>query len=226
MYKKLILLSLAFFFFLSGCTLGKQKAASIDNNNTALSQNDNSDLKKEIKSLKNQLSQKDKAIQELTEKSKEFELFKNHTWEELDYYLQFIDKSTRYLSEEELLSLAKEEWTYALKVDENPISKNASITLNKSSFKIIISEEQVPFPALPTELHEKGRLPGKRFVEQIKFLNYKPSGVIDELVATTKPSVQFDFRCVPKGTIIKIEVTKELQKRLGLEKNIISIAVK
>lgn len=226
MYKRLILLSLTFFIFLTGCTYGKQKTAGITNKKTALSQNETKDFNKEIELLKKQLVQDDKTIQELTDKSKEFELFKNYTWEELDYYLQFIDKATKYLSEAELLSLARDEWKYTLEIDGNPISKNALVELDKSNFKIVISEEQVPFPALSNELHKKGKLPGKRFVEQLKFINYKPLEVSDELVATTKLSTQYDFRGVPKGTTIKIEVTKELQERLGLAKNIVSIAVK
>lgn len=226
MYKRLILLSLTFCIFLTGCTSQKDKTAAITSQSTSTSKNSNEDLVNKIESLQNQLVEKNKTIQELTDKSKEFEVFKSNTWEELDYYLQFIDKTTKYLNEDELLSLAKGEWKYTIKADEIPVPSSGLLTIDKSNFKIVISEEEAPYPALSKALHTKGKLSGKPFTEQIKFLNYKPSKVIDMPALSTNLSTQYDFRGIPKGTTINIEFTKELQERLNLEKNIIIISVK
>jgi hypothetical protein len=164
-------------------------------------------------------------VNELTEKIENNKVTIKSLEEERDYYKNLIKKLTDRLSEKELVTLAKEEWKYKLKVDGKPIENISDVSINKSNFEIILSESQPAYPILSEEISNKGKISGESYREHIKFTDVKPAE-IGGTDGTVNTAAIFKFVDVPNNTTVKIELSKELQSRLGLDSNIIRITVK
>ncbi len=183
---------------------------------------ENNDSK--IQELQNQIKSYEKSVSQLQEKISTYELDIRILKEEKDDYKKFIDSSRKYLSKNELLELAKGEWIYRISVNDKAIESSGVLEIDKKDFKITYSEKRSTFSGLPEEIDEKGSISGN-FYDHLEILNIKPDNVVIS-DGTVVQGMHYEFKDVPKGTIIKLEISDELKERLGLQTNIISIHVK
>jgi len=201
------LIALCIFFVLMGTSCSNKDV--IEENN--LNVKKISELENKIKNLQKQIDVS-KVSQDNSKKEKAF-------------YLEFIKNLTASMSEQYLLQIAKEQWKYTALVNNLPIPKNGIIEIDTDTFDLIVSEEQTPYAALPLELHNKGKISGNLFSNHIKFLDVKPSdttGSDEKIVSSTT----YTFKKLNEDNIVHLEISTELQMRLGLETNILTIKTK
>lgn len=143
---------------------------------------------------------------------------------ERQFYLDFIKNLTSSINETDLLAIAQEQWKYSILIDKAPIPTNGIVEINSDSFELTVQEEQSEFTALPLDIHVKGKISGDLFATHIKFLDIKPIDAIGTdgtiITATT-----YTFKNLGKNSIINLELSPELQGRLGLETTIITIKI-
>jgi hypothetical protein len=209
--KNVINIIIVISLLLNGCTNTSNKdVGNKTNNDMVVSQNQPST---------NQ--EKD----DLVERLKRSIIDQKYLEEERDYYKAAISKLTIKLSEEEMLSLAKEQWKYKLKIDGQLMEKQSEIIINKNSFQVSLSEEQAPYEIVPAEIFSKGKISGESYREHIKFINVQPN-FISGTDGTVITSEIFSFENISKDTNIQLEITQELKNRLGINTNIISIRIR
>jgi hypothetical protein len=181
-------------------------------------------LKKEISILEENLRKKQVSIERLEE--------------ERDYYVKSIDFMLEKLSEDEIKEIIEKEWWYTLSIvySENDdkkykrlsVPKNGIITLNNSDFNVVFSEHNELYHVV------KAKDKYKKLLEEVLIGNWsdniKVKNYDDYFEAagsgTVVDSMSYQFKNVPKGTEIKIEISEKLRKRLELESNILSISIK
>ncbi|SHE73986.1 hypothetical protein [Alkalibacter saccharofermentans] len=141
---------------------------------------------------------------------------------QIQYNRDFIQIMTGYVSEADLLTLAKMEWNYMVQVNEEDISSDGLIELDVDTFSITVEEAQNQYRALPAQIRNLGKLSGSLFSNHIQFLDVRPSETsgIDEANIS---SATYMFRDLSPGTEVNLEISRELQDRLGLETNILRI---
>jgi hypothetical protein len=175
-----------------------------------------------IETLEDDIDKLKTEKEELNSQIQELKTIKKASEEEKQFYLQFITKLTEPMSETYLTEIAQEQWKYSILVDEVSIPQDGIIETSENSFKLIVSEAQAPYIALPTEIHNKGKISGDLFSTHIKFLNVKPtntSGSEEDKISSTT----YTFSNLNNEIVINLEISKELQKRLGLNTNIITV---
>lgn len=228
---------------LTGCN-NKTEVSQVNVENKSIEEIEK--LKNEILSLKTETNEKEHKIKKLEEdiqnlkeesNQKNSDMDLKYIIEERDYYRLYIDKYLQKLSNEELLNIAKTEWTYSLYIKlgtmENKskviieIPKDGIIEVKESSFLLTISEHQSAFPILNNyiEIYNKGSI--ENYSNHLKILdnkNYISEGY--SASGTIVDSLTYEFLNVPKGSKIKLEISEELKERLNLNTNIIMISVK
>jgi len=192
--------------------------------NTILEQK-TEDKAKIIAELQDTLKEKDKIIEDLKEQLNNSGITAASFKEEMQEYKKNVSSMLTKLGEHELKKLAKNEWIYTISIDDNPIPQNGVINLSKSQFNLYLSERQTSYPILPPEIHNLGKISGKRIMEHLTISGYKPTNILDGLAGTFVESTAYEFKDVPKNIIINFELSKELQNRIGLETNIVKITV-
>lgn len=145
--------------------------------------------------------------------------------DEKEFYLSFIKNLTKSMSQEYLLQIAKEQWKYNVLVDKVSLPANGIIELDTDTFNLTVSEEQTPYPALPLEIHNKGKISGNLFSNHIKFLDIKPNDTTGT-DGTIVSSTTYTFKNLEQNSIVNLEISTELQERLGLETNVLTIKAK
>ena len=171
------------------------------------------------------ISELENKIEDLQNQIDESKIDKDKSKEEAAFYHEFIKNLKANMSEQYLLQIAREQWTYTALIDSVPIPQNGIIEMDKSTFDLVFSEEQTPYAALPLELHNKGKISGNLFSNHIKFLDMKPSdtsGSDEKLISSTT----YTFKKFTPDSIVNLEISIELQERLGLETNILTIKTK
>lgn len=209
--NKKILLSLCILLLLAGTSCSNQDI--IDENNINIER---------IETLENDIKKLNLEKEELSNQIGELKTAQETSTEEKQFYRQFIAKLTEPMSDTYLTEIAQEQWKYSILVDELSIPQNGIIEISDNTFKLIVSEVQTPYIALPTEIHNKGKISGDLFSTHIKFLNVKPtntSGSEENKVSSTA----YTFSNLNNETIINLEISRELQRRLGLNTNFITI---
>ncbi len=209
--NKKIVVCFCIFLLLTGTSCSNQDI--IDENNVNIEKietlkNDINELKTENEKLKSQIQE----LQTLEETSKT----------EKQFYLHFIAKLTEPMSETYLTDIAQEQWKYSILIDEMSVPQNGIIEVSADTVKLFVSEAQAPYTALPAKIHNKGKISGDLFSTHIKFLNVKPtntSGSEEDRISTTT----YTFSHLSNESVINLEITTELQRRLGLNTNIITI---
>lgn len=236
----ILLFSLVISLALAGCSNDSNKISmETGNNNNEIDEKD-----EEIERLKNIINSKEEEISKLKSElqflkerisSKDSQL--QRLGEETDYYRKFIDSILTKMTEDELIEIAERELWYTLGVfvgtkeqskgDYIDIPKNGKVEVNDSNFMITLAERQtmdkIISPQCYPDVYKKVRI--HNFNEHLKINNYSnyeiqpASGVIVD-------AYSYFFEDVPEGTIIDIEITEELKKRLGLETKLIKLSVK
>ncbi|EOD01158.1 hypothetical protein [Caldisalinibacter kiritimatiensis] len=236
-----ILLTILFIsLVLVGCNSNNSNIKEASKHQQEINQKD-----EEIEELKNIINSKEKEISDLmTEKemlrnklsSKESDI--KYLTEEVDYYRKFIDSILTEMTEDELIEIAKNEVWYTLKFkpgklekdndnEYTPVPKDGKIEVNESNFLVTLSERQTMHRILsPKEypsIYEKVRI--DKYTNHIKIKNYS-NYEVQPASGTIVDANTYCFKDVPKGTVIEIEITEQLQKRLGLKTRTVKISVK
>ena len=187
-----------------------------------------------ISTLEDKLQAKDEKIASLEEKLHDAEIRIGFLEEEIGCYRDFADAFLDKIDKEDLEKYACKLWKYSLLIGKEPFDGWESFPLHGeaevagSNLKIMLSEEQPPYPILPTNIFNSGRI-GEigecgHFFEHLErtssiLTNFRSSRtVVDNAI--------YVFKDVPKGAEIEITVTLELQERLGLETANLRVKVK
>lgn len=200
--KSVLLFIILILIFCTSCT---NKAVIEENNINS----------KKIKELENKINNLETNIEN-------YKISEDSLKTEMQFYKSFIEGMTSYLEEEEIIELAKSQWHYSIFVDEIPMALNGLIEISTDSFQLTVSEEQSSYSALPTKMQKKGKISGSIFSNHIKFLNTKPnetSGADGTIVSSTT----YTFNNLSPDDTVDLEISAELQTRLSLETNILTI---
>ncbi|MDD3569914.1 MAG: hypothetical protein PHY44_02290 [Lachnospiraceae bacterium] len=143
--------------------------------------------------------------------------------EENENYKKYVGSSIKFLDENEIKELAKSCWSYEISIDDTTINSNDVYKTDKSNFEITFSEKMNPIPSMEQELFDSGAISGN-FYDHLTFKVIQPTKtyIAD---GTVVQGMHYEFENVPKGSVIKIQVTDELKERLNLEENVVSIEV-
>lgn len=143
--------------------------------------------------------------------------------EEKDNYKTFVNSSIKFLDKVEIAELAKNCWSYEISVDDTPMNFKDVYQTENSNFKITVSEKMNVISAVEEEIFERGAISGN-FYDHLTFIDIHPTKtyITD---GTVVQGMHYEFENVPKGSIIKMQVTDELKERLNLEENVVSIEV-
>ncbi|NTW72984.1 MAG: hypothetical protein HGA49_12180 [Eubacteriaceae bacterium] len=175
--------------------------------------------------LEEESTKKDAKIKALEKKITQLEEKNTLLEEELDYDGKFIETMTGRILEADLITLAQSEWSYSLKVNDKAVPADGIVFVESNTFDFTAAEVQNAYIALPAELHEKGKISGSLFSNHIKFLDSKPSDTSgsneDKLASAT-----YVFKELADGNEINLEISAELQQRLGMTTNVIKVIVK
>lgn len=158
------------------------------------------------------------------EKIKKLESLNKDYEENFKSLEKFIEKTLSYLTEEEIKELAKNEVKYNTLIDDKEIKDNF-ITVGKKDFKLVFNEKILGGAIINTKINNLGLLEGNRYEEHMKIIgtdkyetNYGSGTIVN--------AVEYDFKDIASDTEFHLELSKELQERLGLENNIIRVSVK
>lgn len=170
-----------------------------------------------IRNLKNDHESRVKSLEE------ESNLSVKSLEEENDAYKAFIQKSIDYLDKNELLALAKSEWHYSIKINDDLVPADGEAEVNKNNFEIVYSEEQSRYQALPNEIHIQGMISGDYF-DHLILKDVKPNN-IKSADGTIVTAIIYEFKNVPSDTVVEFKVSDELKERLRLTTNLINVKV-
>ncbi|MFF5993737.1 hypothetical protein AAGS61_03130 [Lysinibacillus sp. KU-BSD001] len=127
------------------------------------------------------------------------------------------------LSDEEMLALSQNQFSYDLKVNEQSIPKNGQLTISKGNITILLSEMFFGSDFLPEEWVAKGRITGNYIDHVLNFdtTNWEPLA----LDGTVNTAQGYELANVKAGQQFSFHITDELKKRLKLDTNLIHITV-
>lgn len=131
---------------------------------------------------------------------------------DLDYYKKLSLRAYNLLNEEQLIEVAKLEWHYKLIINGEEF-KGQNIKTDGSSMQIVITENREENSILPEDLRKKGQL-GNYFKQINVESRVEPEITNKDEKYTT--SVIYKFPKLSSGDKIKISMSEELSKRLGL----------
>lgn len=111
-------------------------------------------------------------------------------------------------------------YKYRMEIDGNLIT-DEHIEINKKDFKIVFAEDLNEKLSDSRLLDDKEMLSGDR-QDHIKIIGVQPTNIswTDGTIVT---ALIYEFENVPDNTNLKLELTNELRKKLGLEKTTINI---
>jgi hypothetical protein len=146
------------------------------------------------------------------QKNISLELENNPSKNELDYYKKLSLRAVNLLTEEQLVELAKLEWHYKLMINGEEF-KGQNIKIDGDSIQIILSENREENSILPDDLRMKGQF--ESYFKQINIESRIEPEITNKDEAYTT-SVIYKFSKLSSGDKIKISMSEELSKRLGL----------
>lgn len=221
---KIFLLLLLFLISLLGC--GK-----VDSINSSAEL----EMESKISTLKEMIETKEKEIDSLEESLCKAETRIRFLEKELECYKDFAEFSMDIIDEEILKEYALTLWDYSLFIRKNPLDNwepfplHGEAEIASSEFQILLKEEQAPYPVLPVEIFNSGRISeiGEygHFFEHLEIISSFPYE-LQGAAGTVVDTAIYEFKDVPKGTEIEITVTPELQERIGLETAKLRVKIK
>ena len=146
------------------------------------------------------------------QKNISLELENNPSKNELDYNKKLSLRAVNLLSEEQLIELAKLEWHYKLMINGEEF-KGQNIKIDGNSIQIILTENREENSILPDDLRMKGQF--ESYFKQIGIESRIEPEITNKDEAYTT-SVIYKFSKLSSGDKIKISMSEELSKRLGL----------
>ncbi|WP_391115845.1 hypothetical protein [Psychrobacillus sp. L3] len=208
----LAMIGVSIIFF--GC-----ESTSVNENNETL--NEDQLL---IEAQEAQIKKLEKENDELLTKLNSTQLNLKYAGEQITYFQQFSQDALDYLSDKELLVLAKKQWEYTLEVNGQMMPKDGEIEIQENNIEISLSERQPANNALPVEIYSKGVISGS-YEKHIQDFKPAPTETYwrDGTVVT---AIQYHYLEVKSGTTISFSITDELKERLGLNTTQIAIVKK
>lgn len=146
------------------------------------------------------------------QRSISLELENGPSQNDLDYYKKLSLRAYNLLTEAQLIELAKLEWHYKLMINGEEF-KGQNIKIDGDSIQITLSENREENSILPDNLRIQGQLDS--FFKHISLESRIDPEItnIDEEYTT---SIIYKFPKLSSGDKIKISMSEELSKRLGL----------
>lgn len=140
----------------------------------------------------------------------------------------YEEKLTKLLGREQLVSLAKDQWKYSLAVNGERF-KGFYIYPRTNDVTLVLTETHTNDKDLPENILNLGSLTGgdktDKFHDHLEIKTTVPyKKVVESGLSFTKAS--YDFKGVPKGTIINVKLTEPLRERLGLEYSELEVILK
>lgn len=145
--------------------------------------------------------------------------------ERTQYLLTTINNLLDSLSDEEMLQFSKDQITYELSINGEPIPENGQIIVEEGMVEILLSEMKLGFDFLSEDWLEKGIISGEEYIDHllnIDTLNWTLIGS-DGTVNTSRGYQSADIK---SGQQVTFEITDELRERLGIDTNLIQIKLK
>lgn len=141
------------------------------------------------------------------------------------YLLTTINYLTDSLSDEEMLQFSKDQITYELSINGEPIPENGQIIVEEGMVEILLSEMKLGFDFLPEDWSEKGIISGEEYIDHLLNIDTSNWTLIgnDGTVNTSRGYQSADIK---SGQQVSFEITDELRERLGIDTNLIQIKMK
>ncbi|MBC9786524.1 hypothetical protein H1S01_18885 [Heliobacterium chlorum] len=148
---------------------------------------------------------------------------------QLESYKEFNNIALKIMTHEQIISVAEKLWKYSLKLDDINIPANGMIEIDRTNFRIVLSEKTQAYSTVPVEIENLGRLKelhaNGSYSEHFRIVSNTPYH-IEATSGTVVSSYQYIFENISPGSVIELEITSQLQKRLELNTNRIQILVK
>ena len=216
MWKKTILFS--FSIIVISILWGCEDTSSVDKQK-ALEENDLL-----IEEQKEQIDKLKKQHEELLNELDAQNIDLNYAKEQITYYEQFTEDALLFLSESELLELAKKQWTYSLTVNNQPIPKNGYVEIQENIMEISLVQIQAPYNPLPYDIYSQGAISGK-YEEHLQQLTPPPTETY-WTDGTLTTGLHYKYEKLESASTISFFITEELKERLGLDTTQIEVVKK
>lgn len=145
--------------------------------------------------------------------------------EQNQYLLTTITNLADRLSDEEMLQFSKDQITYELSINGEPIPENGQIIVEEGMVEIILSERKLGFDFLPEDWLEKGVISGEEYIDHLLNIDISNWTLIGN-DGTVNTSRGYQSANIKSGQLLSFEITDELRERLGIDTSSIQIIVK
>lgn len=170
-----------------------------------------------IAQLENRVDQLETQIKQLEDELDGLENYRSSTE-------KFMNASIGVLPSESLIIMAQLDWTYEILINELPLPEDNTVLLGSNDFTFTISERRNPDSILPVDISEMGKISGSIFSNHIQFPTTMPSDVLGDDTNLVS-SATYVFNGLEPGSTMQFEFSQELQQRLGIGTNVVSVIV-
>lgn len=141
---------------------------------------------------------------------------------ELTYYKEYVKSISQTMSEENKMKLIEKEWSYSLTVNGVEFPKTGTLTLNQPTFDLVIKEERTPYSVLSEEDSMKGKI-----TTDIKRAFQLTNEFVTNSEKTDDLLQEMTYKAtnVPIDTVITAQISEELQQKLQLDVNQLTIVI-
>ena len=179
------------------------------------SYNDSREIKDWANSIQNQYIKNNKELEDKVA----------HLESVLDKYYE--DKITKLLGENELMPMAREQWKYSLTANDESF-KEDYIYIGTKEVTLVFAENEPKEKLLPNSIHNKGALAGQDKLDKFYDHLIIECPVPYETKIKTEGNTTYayyEFKDVPRGTIITLRLSEPLRERLNLPYNKLEVIV-
>ena len=145
---------------------------------------------------------------------------------EIEYYRAYIQDLLDSFKPSEKEKAMEKEWSYGIYINNISISDTPLVQISDHNFTITLKEERVKYSVLTEEESASARLSSaidsSVFIEA-NGIDYFPEAIIEE--TDTTRIIKYEFENFPKRGNVQLSITNELQERLGLQNNSMTIQV-
>lgn len=181
--------------------------------------------KDETPQTNQQIAKKEEKQKVLVQYIKQQEKKIERLTDEVNYYRNYVKEVSMLLPENERQALINKEWKYSITINNVEFPKNGIMEIKDRNFKIVISEKKAPYSVLPKEESIKGKIP---YDLQAAVSMSDNNGIdVSQKVTQHKNEVilTYSFKNVKPNSVIKINISDELAKKLGINTNDLEIHV-
>lgn len=146
--------------------------------------------------------------------------------DELNYYKEYVQEMTLLLPSDKLQELINKEWKYSISINNVEFPKNGILEIGQSDFDLVFHEERAKYSTLPKEESDKGKLSAPL---SSSVTTYSPTEQVlspQTDAQDTFSSLTYSFKGLKSKDVIKIVLTEELSKKMGMSTQDLEIRVK